>query len=201
MSRAEPGRSLRPSTCSSARARSSRRRRSSRSRPRGRRSPSSASIVGPIAGRRGERHRRDAVRRPRRGARRRCTPSLDDVQAGNGWIVEIGGAAGDRQVAPRPRSSSSAAPDVRVLQRGCEEYEASTPYFALRAPMRAAAGARARTATPPRPRRRLREVVARVDRELVPWVPLLGILLGLDLPPTPETSSLDDASSARCSPT
>ena len=29
-------------------------------------------------------------------------------------------------------------------------------------------------------------------QELVPWVPLLGILLGLDLPPTPETSSLDE---------
>ena len=40
--------------------------------------------------------------------------------------------------------------------------------------------------------RRLREVVARIDVELVPWVPLLGILLGLDLPPTPETSSLDE---------
>ena len=39
---------------------------------------------------------------------------------------------------------------------------------------------------------RLREVVARIDEELVPWVPLLGILLGLDLPPTPETSSLDE---------
>ena len=39
--------------------------------------------------------------------------------------------------------------------------------------------------------RRLREVVARVDPTLVPWIPLLGILLGLDLPPTPETRSLD----------
>ena len=27
---------------------------------------------------------------------------------------------------------------------------------------------------------------------LVPWIPLLGILLGLDLPPTPETAAIDE---------
>ncbi len=38
---------------------------------------------------------------------------------------------------------------------------------------------------------RLTEVVERVDPTLVPWLPLIGILLGLELPPTPETRSLD----------
>ena len=36
------------------------------------------------------------------------------------------------------------------------------------------------------------EVVERVDPTFVPWIPLLGILLGLDLPPTTETASLDE---------
>ena len=115
---------------------------------------------------------------------------VDEVRQGNGWIVEIGGAAG----AGRSRLVQELvdrSPDLRVLHARCEEYEASTPYFALRAPMRAALGLEP-GADADAAELRLREVVARIDEELVPWVPLLGILLGLDLPPTPETSSLDE---------
>ena len=155
----------------------------------GKADPLEASIVGPIVGRRGER----SAETPfvgRDAELAALTSVVDEVRHGNGWIVEIGGAAG----AGRSRLVQELvdrSPDLRVLHARCEEYEASTPYFALRAPMRAALGLDAR-ADADAAERRLREVVARIDVELVPWVPLLGILLGLDLTPTPETSSLDE---------
>ena len=155
----------------------------------GKADPLEASIVGPIVGRRGER----SAETPfvgRDAELAALTSVVDEVRHGNGWIVEIGGAAG----AGRSRLVQELvdrSPDLRVLHARCEEYEASTPYFALRAPMRAALGLEAR-ADADAAERRLREVVARIDVELVPWVPLLGILLGLDLTPTPETSRLDE---------
>ena len=39
---------------------------------------------------------------------------------------------------------------------------------------------------------RLRARSPAVDPTLVPWMPLLGVLLGLDLPATPETAALDE---------
>ena len=83
------------------------------------------------------------------------------------------------------------SPDVFVFHARCEEYEASTPYYPMRAPIRAVLGLDPDADTP-EVEARLREAVARVDPVLVPWIPLLGILLGLDLPGTPETEALDD---------
>ncbi len=40
--------------------------------------------------------------------------------------------------------------------------------------------------------RRLRDAVTSVAPRLEPWLPLLGVVLGLDLPPTPETAALDE---------
>jgi class 3 adenylate cyclase/tetratricopeptide (TPR) repeat protein len=155
----------------------------------GKAEPLEASIVGRIVGRRGER----TAETPfigRDAELAALISVIDEVRHGNGWIVEIGGAAG----AGRSRLVQELvdrSPDLRVLHARCEEYEASTPYFALRAPMRAALGLDPQ-ADADAAERRLREVVARIDEELVPWVPLLGILLGLDLAATPETSSLDE---------
>jgi class 3 adenylate cyclase/tetratricopeptide (TPR) repeat protein len=147
-----------------------------------------ASIVGPIAGRRVERRAETKLV----GRDRELAALLDAVEEArehNGWVVEISGAPGTgrsrlvRELVERCR-------DIRVLESRCEEYEASTPYFAFRAPMRTVlaleTGADAAAAE-----RRLRDVVARVDPSLEPWLPLLGILLGLDLAPTPETSRLE----------
>ena len=130
----------------------------------------------------------DAARRPRRGAGH-APRRPRRAQVRKGSVVEISGAAGigkSRLVTELVESS----PDVQVLRAVCEEYEAFTPYFALRAPMRSvlelAAGSDDIEAEA-----RLREVAARVDPELAAWVPLLGILLGLDLPQTQETSQID----------
>ena len=148
-----------------------------------------ASLVGPIAGRRVER----VAETPFVGRERELETLqavLEDVKAGNGWTVEIAGPSGIGKTR-LIHELTTAVPDVRVLQSTCEEYEASTPYFALRDPARDVLGL-GRESTPAETERRLREVVAAADPELEPWVPLLGILLGLDLPPTPETSAIDE---------
>ena len=148
-----------------------------------------ASIVGPIAGRKDER----AAETPLIGRDeelRSLVTVLDDVRRGHGWVIELAGAAGlgkSRVV----RELIDRCGDVQVLHSRCEEYEASTPYYVLRAPMRAALGLGVR-ADARSIERRLREVVERVEPDLVPWVPLLGILLGLELRPTPETRALDE---------
>ena len=148
-----------------------------------------ASIVGPIVGRKDER----AAETPligRDAEVRSLMDALDDVHRGHGWVIELRGAPGlgkSRVV----RELVDRCVDMRVLHSRCEEYEASTPYYVLRAPMRAALGlgpgADARTVE-----RQLRSVVDRVEPKLIPWVPLLGILLGLELPPTAETRALDE---------
>ena len=155
----------------------------------GKAEPVEASIVGQITGRRGDR-RAETPFVGRDAELAALLDLVDEVRQGNGWIVEIGGAAGTGR-SRLVKELVDRSPDVRVLHSRCEEYEASTPYYALRAPMRAALGLDPR-ANADAAERRLREVVARIDPGLVPWTPLLGILLGLDLPPTPETSSLDE---------
>jgi class 3 adenylate cyclase/tetratricopeptide (TPR) repeat protein len=148
-----------------------------------------ASIVGAIVGGRSER----AAETPLVGRDEELAALLevlDDVRAGNGWIVEISGAAGigrSRLV----QELVDRCPDVIGLHVRCEEYEASTPYFALRAPMRAALRLEP-NADAAEVELHLREVVARVDQTLEPWLPLLGILLGIELPSTAATEGLDE---------
>jgi class 3 adenylate cyclase/tetratricopeptide (TPR) repeat protein len=158
-------------------------------RAKGKAEPVRASVVGRILGSRSDRvSETPLVGRDAELAA--LLHVLDDVRAGSGWIIEVSGAAGigrSRLV----HELVERCPDVVVLHARCEEYESSTPYYALRAPMRSALGLDPH-ADADEVERHLREVVARVDPSLVPWVPLLGILLGLDLVATPETAALDE---------
>jgi class 3 adenylate cyclase/tetratricopeptide (TPR) repeat protein len=148
-----------------------------------------ASVVGPIVGRRGERHR-DAPFVGREELVAALLGIIHEVKAGNGWTVEIAGAAGigkSRLV----RQVLALTPEVRTLHVTCEEYEASTPYYAMREPMRDLLGLD-RESSAAESERRLREVVAETASDLVPWTPLLAVLLGLDVERTPETAALDE---------
>jgi class 3 adenylate cyclase/tetratricopeptide (TPR) repeat protein len=155
----------------------------------GKTEPVRASLVGAITGRREERIADTPfVGRERELATLRTV--LTDVEAGNGWVVEMGGPSG----IGKTRLLSEAfnhSPGVRVLHATCEEYESSTAYFALHEPLRELLGL-AREASPAETELRLRDIVAATEPQLAPWVPLLGILLGLDLPPTPESEAIDE---------
>jgi class 3 adenylate cyclase/tetratricopeptide (TPR) repeat protein len=155
----------------------------------GKAEPVRASLVGPIVGRREKR----VVETPFVGRDRELQTLrivIGDVRDGNGWTVEIAGPSGIGKTRLL-RELLAATPDVRVLHSTCEEYEASTPYYALRDPVRDVLEL-GRDATPAEAEQRLRDVVASAEPELVPWVPLLAIPLGLELPPTPETAAIDE---------
>ena len=155
----------------------------------GKAEPVRASLVGPIQGRRDERIADTPfVGRERELAALRTV--VADVKAGLGWTIEVAGPSGIGKTR-LVRELFALEPEVRVLGSTCEEYEASTAYHALREPACEVLGLD-RSSSPAAAERRLREVVAQSDPELEPWVPLLGILLGLDLPPTPETEALDE---------
>jgi class 3 adenylate cyclase/tetratricopeptide (TPR) repeat protein len=79
------------------------------------------------------------------------------------------------------------AEDARVLSVQCEEYEASTPYFAFRGVLREllATGVEAGELEA-----ELRQKVETSAPHLLPWLPLLGVPLGLEIADTPETASL-----------
>ncbi len=155
----------------------------------GKAEPVTASLVGPIAGRREHR----IAETPFVGRARELEAFrnvLDEVGSGTAWIVEIAGPSGigkTRLIG----EALAAAPWLRVFRATCEEYEASTPYHALRNLLRELFGL-APDSAPADAERALRAAVADANPELVPWVPLFGILLGLDLPATPETKAIDE---------
>lgn len=116
--------------------------------------------------------------------------AYDAVRHRRGSLVEIVGEPGigkSRLVA----ELLAQAEDVPVVTAPCEQYESSTPYFPFRRLLRAALGVGADV-----DKAGLADVLARRVAEhaphLVPWLPLIGIPLDLDLPPTRETAELDE---------
>ena len=97
--------------------------------------------------------------------------------------------ARDGQVAAdRGASRHCWAVSVRSVQ--CEEYESSTPYFSFRDLLREVSVARTRMIK--RPSSGTYESGRVNAPHLLPWLPLLGVPIGLELSDTPETAPLAD---------
>ena len=154
-----------------------------------------ASIVGSVAGTRAER----GAETPLVGRDRELSALLsiaEDVRSGNGWIVEVSGEPGlgksrivhefDRALTPTLSSCTHAARSTSPRRR--------TSRFGR--PMRTALGLEP-DADGREVEHRLRDVVERANPDLLPWVPLLGILLGLDLPADTRNGGTRRALSAR----
>jgi len=113
--------------------------------------------------------------------------SLEEARPGTPKAVEVIGEPGlgktrlVEEVAAR-------AEGVTVLRTAAEAYEASTPYFPFRVMLQDLAGI-APDASDERAAQGLREAVDGTGLE--PWLPLLGAVLGLDLPDTPQTRDLE----------
>lgn len=154
----------------------------------GKSEPVRASIVGPAVGVKAS-HRAGTALVGRDAEMAVIVDAIDRARAGHGSVVEISGPPGmgkSRLI----EEAIARAPDFRAVMTRGEEYESSTPYFPIRNVMREVLGV-GPAADSDEVVERLSTATAQIDPDLVPWIPLLGILLGLDLPPTAETAALD----------
>ena len=153
----------------------------------GKSEPVRASIVGPAIGVKSS-HRGGVPLIGRDAELAKMLGAIETARGGRAAIVEIHGEPGMGKTR-LIEEVVARAPDFLLVQSRCEEYESSTPYFAFRSIVRTAlkvpedADAAACV-------NHLRDAVERLDPSLAPWIPLLGILLGSDLPDTPETAAI-----------
>jgi tetratricopeptide (TPR) repeat protein len=155
----------------------------------GKSEPVKASIVGPAIGVKAS-HQGGQALVGRAEELASLLDAVEQARAGRASIVEICGDAGMGK-SHLVQDVVTRSSDFRFVRSRCEEYESSTPYYVFRSIVRAALDldededSDAVIA-------RLNETILRVDPSLVPWTPLLGVLLGLDLPDTPETAAIGE---------
>ncbi|MBK9114749.1 MAG: AAA family ATPase [Betaproteobacteria bacterium] len=114
--------------------------------------------------------------------------ALAAARAGNGRLVDVVGEAGVGKTRLIDALREGAG-DFRVLHAVCEAYTASTPYAVWQELLREASGF-GRDDTDDAVEQRLRATVASTTPHLLPWLPLIGIAFGLDLPATAEVEML-----------
>lgn len=155
----------------------------------GKSEPVKASIVGPAIGVK-ESHHGGVALLGREEETETLLAAIDRARGGKGSIIEICGEPGMGKTR-LVEDVCARSTDFRVIHSRCEEYERATPYFAFRSIVRAALGVDDDAETDIVVAR-LGQAIQEVDPNLEPWTPLIGILLGLDLPDTPETAALGE---------
>ncbi len=118
----------------------------------------------------------------------RLREALAGARTGSGRLVEVVGEAGVGKTRLLDELREEAA-GLRIQHGMCEAYSASTPYAIWQELMRefmefGRDDADAIVAE------RLRAAVEANAPALTPWLPLIGIVFGLDIPPTPEIELL-----------
>ncbi len=114
--------------------------------------------------------------------------ALAAARAGGGRHVEIVGEAGVGKTRLLDALREEAT-GFRALHAVCEAYTATTPYAVWQELLREASGF-GRDDPDDAVEQRLRSTVTGATPQLLPWLPLIGIAFGLDLPATPEVEML-----------
>ena len=112
------------------------------------------------------------------------------ASSGTGSVTLIDGQRGSgrsRLVAELPLLAG----DTSLIRISCDEYDSTTPYLAVRRLFKRAMGV-SDESDGEQVQAALARVTARADATLTPWLPLLGVVLGLDIPDTPQSRELDD---------
>jgi len=154
----------------------------------GKTQPVHAVSVGPPVGTARQSHELPLVGREEELAALRR--ALADAATGRGQVVDVVGEPGigkSRLVS----ELLAGAPDIVRLTAACAQYESSTPYYPWRRLLRQIAGL-PEHASADLVLRRLTDRVAPNAPELVAWLPLLGVPLDVDLPPSPQTAQLSE---------
>lgn len=113
----------------------------------------------------------------------------DSAVSGNGRVVEISAEPGMGK--SRLLEEFLAKPKAGVLvQAECRLYQATTPYFPFRALLRGAWGME--NLNPDATAEALNALVKASAPQLEPWLALIGLPLGLNLPESPEVKQLED---------
>ncbi|MFD1946677.1 AAA family ATPase [Nocardioides aestuarii] len=145
-----------------------------------------AAVVGPPVGSRSD----DDVDGPivaRESELGQLAGALADAREGRGGTLHVVGDAGIGK--SRLVGEAAREPGVRALSTRCEAYQSVTAYYPFRKVLREALDLPAdRTADLAAA---LHDRVWAVAPHLIPWGPLLGTVLELELPETPETAELD----------
>ena len=109
---------------------------------------------------------------------------------GSGAVVEVVGEPGIGKTRLVDEAVAEAG-DVKVLRCDCERTGAGTPYTPVRRLLHQVLGTSSGT-DPDIVARCLQECVALHAPELVPWVSLLGVVLDLSIPASPEVAELEE---------
>jgi class 3 adenylate cyclase/tetratricopeptide (TPR) repeat protein len=117
------------------------------------------------------------------------TAALASAREGRGRVIEVVGEAGigKSRLLQELRGRAQGA---AVLGTTCELYESSTPYFPFHGLLRQALGIEAtdeggEVAA-------LRDVVHHDAPQVAPWLHLVGVVLGIEVPSTPELEQLEE---------
>jgi len=114
--------------------------------------------------------------------------ALAGARAGHGALIELVGETGSGKSRLLSEARARAA-DMRFVHTTCEAYTQETPYGAWRDPLRQLLSLTWADADEI-VLDRLRAELDATDPELLPWLPLLGIAIDADAPPTREVAEL-----------
>jgi predicted ATPase/class 3 adenylate cyclase len=117
------------------------------------------------------------------------TDAWEEARSGSGQMVELSAEAGMGKSRLLEEFLARSIPD-RVIDAECRLYQAATPYFPFRALLRAAWDLG--DLGPRETHKALKALVDASAPDLAPWLSLIGVAVGVEIPESAEVQMLED---------